>query len=417
MIFLFIYLACRILAADVNFGFNQAIKDERSEAVIEMLNSSDIELDWIPSRFSGYRPHLIEAVVRNRFNIAQLLLDKGCDPNICYSDDQGRIKWQPISFAIERQNIKMIVLLAQYHLDIDVVWWTDGVLGSPWKGPQIRNPNVIRAYYDRCVRALSSGVDPNYRFSDDHLSFIDKFALYGTTDMITELMALGANPDLYDNGNLVPPTIVLLAQFRAGDIYSKISALVKAGANVNGRLRLHPDNPGRIKEGRSALWYAVEFVDHHLVRTLLDLGAIVKLQPRWGNSILYDACHKGHLPIVSEILLRHLRSGQNIASLMKERNYQSKGCFKEMYQTVLNTLPRHWVLLRMLFLLGSGYEAEKQVLEFRYCVKKWHVEAGLIRTNVVLFTLSTECFLPKELRRIILTSLFLEFMYNRVYGL
>lgn len=421
MIFFVVSFVGLSLAASINFAFNEAVKKGDLNEVLYIAKSEPLDLNWIPSHTSRYRPHLIEAVDRGNLSIARYLLDNCCNTNVILPDDNGRLNWSPISYAIDRQDTKMIVLLCEYNLVLDVTWQAiDGPLSSPWIGPQLQNPEVIQAYFRRCKNAILSGVDPNYRFSDDHLSIIDKFALYGTTDMIIQLMTLGANPNLCDEAHHIPPTIVLIAKHGVVDLCERMHVLVKNAANVNGRLHPVPykyeHSPALYTHGRTALWYAVNNSNPELVGILIKLGADLTLEPMWGPSLLYNACYSGDLPISSMLFLRHLQLGRGPASLMKEPEGQQVNSFRELYRAVLATLPHNWGLLRMLFLLGSDYETEMQLLEFRHTVKQWHIEAQHIKAKAMTFILGTGDDLLPELRHSMLIPLFLEFMHNRVYG-
>lgn len=182
--------------------------------------------------------------------------------------------------------------------------------------PQLISPlvgnlfNAIDAWdIEEVERLISNGVDVDAvnELGETAISYAAGRARF---DIVRALLEAGANPNEISEHSL---TLLTAAGF--GDS-SVVETLIKAGANIN-----------TIIDGRSPLMQAIEWAfspdDVQIVRLLIEAGANLEVQDKYGNTALMIAIEKDKSEIV-EMLISAGASSEQVESVNLLKACQSE---------------------------------------------------------------------------------------------
>lgn len=203
----------------------------------------------------------------------ECLFAKGASPNPKYPVD--RASSLPTVIAAQFADEKVLQLFAKHNVDWEAKDTKEGMTALLWINSYTwREPEKIRgSYYETSKFLLENGANVNVQDTEGHTVLMNKASL-GKLDFVNLFLVHKAAPNLQ---NKVGQTALMLADFDP----NVISALIKAGANVNMR-----DN-----QGRTAVFYAADKCFMSKLNQLVQAGAKLNLVDNNGITPLILAHH------------------------------------------------------------------------------------------------------------------------------
>jgi len=188
--------------------------DRKNAPLIALLAKYGVNMN--DTGFDGKTP-LFAAVKEGNFEIADVLLRNGADPN--HKDKRG------LTALIEAQSAEVVELLAKHGADMNatdnqgrtklddaISWGNENLVESLLKGGADPNGTTGFGSYlmyavifekQEMVKALVKyGADPNA--TDKHERTILESAVTGPTEILQTLLEAGANPDVPDKRGATP---------------------------------------------------------------------------------------------------------------------------------------------------------------------------------------------------------------------
>uniref|UniRef100_H3C709 Kinase D interacting substrate 220 n=1 Tax=Tetraodon nigroviridis TaxID=99883 RepID=H3C709_TETNG len=244
-----------------------AAKEGHIEVVKELLeNSANLE----HRDMGGWT--LMWAAYKGRTDVADLLLDKGANPNIT-----GQYSVYPIIWAAGRGHAEIVHLLLQHGAKVNCSdkYGTTPLIWAARKG-----------HYESVMHLLSNGADVDQEGANSMTALIVAVK-GGYTDVVKELLKRNPNVNVTDkDGN----TALAIAA-KEGHV-EIVQDLLDAGSYVN-----IPD-----RSGETMLIGAVRGGHVEIVRALLNKYADIDIRGQDGKTALYWAVEKGNVTMVRDIL-------------------------------------------------------------------------------------------------------------------
>jgi len=269
--------------------------------IVTYLTQQGADLD---AQYDAGNSALIVAAWHGHLEVAQYLVGQGADIHVKNKGGHTALTW-----AAEHGHLEIVKLLVEHGADVNgaealtaVCEWGQAVEVVKYligKGAELEaradrdgfTPLVAAAYRgntDVVQALLAAGADPHV----DHGAPLEWAALFDQVGAVECLLAAGAQADEklgHDNTALVSA-----ASHRPDERAKVVSALLEAGADVN----------GRGAEGVTPLHAAAQSGRLDIVELLLDRGADVAIEDDKTNTPVLTAAEAGHLKVVCLLVQR-----------------------------------------------------------------------------------------------------------------
>ena len=316
---------------------NIGVKDARYGLLLQMAAVKDdfmcanmlLDRGLDPNIDGGYYHTALQAAARvGNIEIVKLLLTSGADPNKADGSSDN-----PLRAAVKGQHREIVDILIAYKADVNLPVrvqnqraMTDETTSLLQIATEIDNLGIVEAL-------LNAGANANAAPPEvSHLSpAIIEACRAGNIDMLRLLLVNGANPNV--EGPKAPYPPICSETYMGIENSSALHVACAAGheALVQELLAYGVDLEKNINDSGTPLCAAARGGHLSIVRTLLDAGANV--DESLNGSALWFASRCGHLAVVEELIA----SGATLGIREYSRNALRSAC-SHRYMTIINFL-------------------------------------------------------------------------------
>ncbi|KAJ7593584.1 hypothetical protein C8J56DRAFT_1160444 [Mycena floridula] len=221
----------------------------------------------------SYTP-LIYAVQYGHIDIANLLLERNVDPNVCDNN-----KRTPLSHAAQRRHIDIVKLLLEKNADPNIC---DKDQYTPLSyAAQRDRMGIVKLLLER-------NADPNV-YNKDQRTLLSYAAQWGRIDIVNLLLEKNADPKACDKDQRT------VLSYAAEEGHIDIVKLL---------LERNVDPDTRDKEQHTSLSYAAQQGHMDVVKLLLERNADPDICDKDQHTPLFHAAQRGHIEIV-QLLVKY----------------------------------------------------------------------------------------------------------------